>query len=174
VSSGGAAVLIVALPVIAGCTLFLWLGGCFSLTLPAAAIEGTGGFAALRRSWQLSKGSRARVIVTWAMVFIFSLLMYYGLLMAIRPIFIHLCREYPLWAFSQQLDVSVTYLLRALISILAGPIYPISLTLFYYDQRIRMEGFDIERMMDAAGLIAPLPPPAGDSPIASNQEEGRL
>jgi hypothetical protein len=34
--------------------------------------------------------------------------------------------------------------------------HPIALTLFYYDQRIRLEGYDIERMMDAAGLIAPI------------------
>jgi hypothetical protein len=31
----------------------------------------------------------------------------------------------------------------------------IAVTLFYYDQRIRYEGYDIERMMDAAGLNAP-------------------
>lgn len=33
-----------------------------------------------------------------------------------------------------------------------GPIYSTGLTLFYYDQRIRKEGFDIEWMMRAAGL----------------------
>jgi hypothetical protein len=43
---------------------------------------------------------------------------------------------------------------------LIGPIYPIALTLFYYDQRMRREGYDIERLMDAAGLQAPLTPPA--------------
>jgi hypothetical protein len=30
----------------------------------------------------------------------------------------------------------------------------IVLTLLYYDQRIRREGFDVERMMQAAGLDA--------------------
>jgi hypothetical protein len=35
---------------------------------------------------------------------------------------------------------------------LIGPIYSTGLTLFYYDQRIRKEGFDIEWMMRAAGL----------------------
>ena len=34
-----------------------------------------------------------------------------------------------------------------------GPIYSIGLTLFYYDQRIRKEGYDIEWMMQAAGLL---------------------
>ena len=36
---------------------------------------------------------------------------------------------------------------------LIGPIYSIGLTLFYYDQRIRKEGYDIEWMMQAAGLL---------------------
>ena len=38
---------------------------------------------------------------------------------------------------------------------LVGPIYPIVMTLFYYDQRIRKEGYDIERMMEIAGMNAP-------------------
>ncbi len=37
---------------------------------------------------------------------------------------------------------------------LIGPIYSTGLTLFYYDQRIRKEGFDIEWMMQAAGLTS--------------------
>jgi hypothetical protein len=44
-----------------------------------------------------------------------------------------------------------------------GPIYPIALTLFYYDQRIRKEGFDIERLMESAGLNANATLPAGAS-----------
>jgi hypothetical protein len=49
---------------------------------------------------------------------------------------------------------------------LVGPVFPIVLTLFYYDQRIRKEGYDIERIMDAAGLsavAAPVAAFAGDS-----------
>jgi hypothetical protein len=38
---------------------------------------------------------------------------------------------------------------------LTRPIYGIALTLFYYDQRIRQEGFDIEWLMHRAGLVAP-------------------
>jgi len=45
-----------------------------------------------------------------------------------------------------------------------GPIYPTAVTLFYYDQRIRLEGYDIERMMAAAGLN-PTTPPAPDAPV---------
>jgi hypothetical protein len=46
------------------------------------------------------------------------------------------------------------YALYAALATLAKPIFPIILTLFYYDQRIRKEGYDIERMMDAAGMAA--------------------
>ncbi len=53
------------------------------------------------------------------------------------------------------------------------PVYGISLLLFYYDQRIRQEAFDIEWMMMRAGLIAPAMTPtqteaqttAGSAPV---------
>jgi len=38
------------------------------------------------------------------------------------------------------------------------PVYAIALTLFYFDQRIRKEGFDIEWMMHQAGMVAPPSP----------------
>jgi hypothetical protein len=40
------------------------------------------------------------------------------------------------------------------------PVYGVALMLFYYDQRIRQEGFDIEWMMFQAGLVPPAPQPA--------------
>jgi hypothetical protein len=43
-----------------------------------------------------------------------------------------------------------------------GPMYATGLTLFYYDQRIRKEGFDIEWMMQAAGLTVPTRQPAAE------------
>ncbi len=46
-------------------------------------------------------------------------------------------------------------------------------TLFYYDQRIRIEGYDIERMMDTAALIANAPPPAQDGCAAAGSENSR-
>jgi len=36
-----------------------------------------------------------------------------------------------------------------------GPIYATGITLLYYDQRVRREGYDIEWMMQAAGLMPP-------------------
>ena len=51
--------------------------------------------------------------------------------------------------------------MSAPINAVIAPFYPIAMTLIYYDQRIRREGYDIERMMQAAGMNAPLAPPAG-------------
>jgi hypothetical protein len=52
-------------------------------------------------------------------------------------------------------------------------LFPIAITLFYYDQRIRHEGYDIERMMDAAGMISPATPSAASGPAVSiAAEEG--
>jgi hypothetical protein len=42
-----------------------------------------------------------------------------------------------------------------ILQVLIAPISAIALVLFYYDQRIRKEGFDIEWMMQQAGLTEP-------------------
>jgi hypothetical protein len=47
---------------------------------------------------------------------------------------------------------------------LTRPLYGIALVLFYYDQRIRQEGFDIEWMMLQAGLVTPPAPQPGAAP----------
>ena len=52
-----------------------------------------------------------------------------------------------------------------LLQILITPVSWIALVLFYYDQRVRKEGFDIEWMMEQAGLTQLTPPhaPAAES-----------
>ena len=49
----------------------------------------------------------------------------------------------------------------------------VTLFYYYYDQRIRHEGYDIERMMEEAGMTAPSTPPGGDSPVASVTEDSQ-
>jgi hypothetical protein len=46
------------------------------------------------------------------------------------------------------------HVIATLLGVVIRPLYPIAVTLFYYDQRIRKEGFDIEYMMETAGLVA--------------------
>jgi hypothetical protein len=171
VAGGFAAVLVVAFPVIAGAAVFLWIGPRVSLAIPVAAIEQIQGLKALQRSWTLTKGSRARILITWAMICLLSWLLMYSAGLAVRWIFI------PIWhvrAFGlsvQSLYAPAVYVVWDITSALIHPILPIALTLFYYDQRIRHEGYDIERMMDAAGMIAPGTTNAGNRPTAAQEPE---
>ncbi len=151
---------------VAGFALFLWAGAFLSLALPAAALEGLGGFSSLRRSWKLSRDSRLRIAFTWVAIAIASWAITASLLALDRFVFLLLVRA----RHSRFIGYTIYPITdRTLIAILGaafGPIYPIALTLFYYDQRIRKEGFDIERMMDAAGLNATTAPPAGEGRMA--------
>ncbi len=62
--------------------------------------------------------------------------------------------------------------ISGMFSALIAPIFPIAAALFYYDQRIRQEGFDIEMMMDAAGMnAAPEADPAALSAAAVESGE---
>jgi hypothetical protein len=147
-------------PTVIGVYLFLRIGACLSLAMPAAAIEKLTGFAALRRSWTLTRGSRVRIMFTWLAIFITSWIatsipqiMLWELMYPIASS-LHLVR------LARQLYLPLAYIMLTIIHAVLGPIFPIASTLFYYDQRMRREGYDIERLMDAAGLQAPLTPPA--------------
>jgi hypothetical protein len=50
-------------------------------------------------------------------------------------------------------------------------LFPIALTLIYYDQRIRQEGFDIEMMVDAAGMNASAAVTPAEAPLAVESGE---
>jgi hypothetical protein len=125
---------------------FMWLR--YSLAMPACVVEGSPAGYAIRRSIALSQDSRLRIFVLWLLVFVVRLMLaaLFGfpvLLLAIK----HMGQPIPIgWMIFQQFGVFV-------MDTLIGPIYSIGLTLFYYDLRIRKEGYDIEWMMQAAGLL---------------------
>ena len=48
---------------------------------------------------------------------------------------------------------------------------PIALTLIYYDQRIRLEGYDIERLIEASGMNTPAPAPTLDIVVTATETE---
>ena len=150
--------LLVAIPVLTGGALFLWFGATLSLTVPACALEQITGTRALRRSWALTKDSRLRILAAWMMIVITSISMAVGLRLLLRLV-VWIFLGHQIEATSSRLYVESYYVLYAAISTLIAPIYPISITLFYYDQRIRKEGYDIDRMMEAAGLSASITTP---------------
>jgi hypothetical protein len=133
-----------------------WMSLRYSLSVPVAVVEDLPARQAIKRSIDLSKGSRGRIFVLGLLVYAVRLLL--GLLFGFPVIALavkHPGQPLPMgWMTLQQFG---EFLINAFI----GPIYAIGLTLFYYDQRIRKEGFDIEWMMRSAGMaaeqIAPAP-----------------
>ena len=139
-------------PIPAAIFLFLWIAACLALAFPAAAIEQLTGGAAVRRSWKLSRGCRMRILgVSVAIAIIGNILVwavYFLMLWAWRDLFSH----WHLGGLGRNSLSIATYFLYGLIATFVAPLFPIAATLFYYDQRVRKEGYDLERMIEAAGL----------------------
>jgi hypothetical protein len=118
----------------------------YSLAIPASVVEDLPARKAIRRSIDLSKGSRGRIFLLALLVVAIQL----GLVLITQVFFV-------VAAVKQHGTLPVG--IRALQQVIAfftntfvGPIYATGFTLFYYDQRVRKEGYDIEWMMRAAGL----------------------
>jgi hypothetical protein len=121
----------------------------YSLAVPASVVEDLPARQAIRRSIELSKGSRGRIFMLALLIGAIQI----GLILITQLFFLIAAFKHkgamPLWAqIAQQV---VGFCTNSFI----GPIYATGLTLFYYDQRIRKEGFDIEWMMQAAGMTLP-------------------
>jgi membrane-anchored glycerophosphoryl diester phosphodiesterase (GDPDase) len=140
--------------------LFLLLGALifgiimslrYSLAVPACAVENLKAREAIRRSIQLSKGSRGRIFMLGLLALIIQL----GITGLTQGFFIVVGIKHhgviPVWMSVVQ------QFLAFLTNTFVGPIYATGFTLFYYDQRVRKEGYDIERMMQTAGMSQPAP-----------------
>jgi len=148
----------------------VWMSLRYALAIPACVVEELTAGEALKRSIQLSKNARGRIFILALLIYAIRFLI--AMLLSLPYVVFaikHSGQNPPLgWLAVQQLAGFVT-------NTLIGPIYATGLTLFYYDQRVRKEGFDIEWMMQAAGLSVPAQTPAlespGDSdPIASAEQ----
>ncbi len=134
---------------------FLWVGISFAFAMPAAALEQLTGWKSMGRSWRLTRKSRWRILVAWIMAVICALVLEgVGAFLAWGIVTL-IDFGHHSGSFNQQLYEVLVYLFYALSAVVAGPLYPIALTLLYYDQRSRKEGYDVERMMDTAGLLTP-------------------
>jgi hypothetical protein len=142
------AFLILILPV-GAYTIFMGLR--YALALPACVVENTPARASLRRAIELSKGARGRIFVLGLLVAVIKI----GLV-GITQIFtiVGLAKNH--FEISAGLS-AISQIIGFFTNTFLGPIYATGVTLLYYDQRVRKEGFDIEWMMQAAGLTAQVP-----------------
>jgi len=117
----------------------------FVLTVPAIVIENHNPVAALGRSWDLTKGSRLRVLAVYAILIVLTYIV--SIVFAIPGLI--------MTGISGLKDPTNISMLARILSAagtffaacLTTPLGAIAFSLLYYDQRARKEGFDLQFML---------------------------
>jgi hypothetical protein len=158
---GGPGWLVALLFVLAFLSLIygVWAYIRISLAVPAAVVESLKIGAAVRRSAQLLASRKVRILLL--LLLLVALYMVVGVVES--PLMILAVRSRGVHAFlAQGINLAVSFVAGTLI----GPVGAIAVCLFYFDERVRREGFDIEWMMRK---LAPAPAGATELPIQGPQ-----
>jgi Membrane domain of glycerophosphoryl diester phosphodiesterase len=128
--------------------LCFWLTLRYSLAVPACIEEGLATLRSLKRSVFLTQDTKGRILVLLLIVMAAQ-----GTLVSafMSPVFAFIVRAR---GHATPAMTGYTLAVTALSSALIKPIYSIGLTLFYYDARVRKEGFDLERMLGRPSMEA--------------------
>ena len=122
--------------------LCVWLSLRYCLAIPACIQEGIGTISSLRRSVLLSRDSRGRILLLFLVVGAAWMIV---LMAFMIPGFAALAKNRGHMALGTTIyTLGVSFLCSTLIK----PIYGIGLTLFYYDERIRKEGYDVGWLLE--------------------------
>ncbi len=138
-------------------TYCVWMLLRLSLAFPACVVEGISSTAAIKRSFSLSNGTRGRILLLYTLGTVLN----YLLMMAITVPAIFVLALLPGANNPERAQTASMVMLIVIygtsfaVQALTRPVYGIALMLFYYDQRIRKEGYDIEWMMQQAGMMTP-------------------
>ncbi len=130
-----------------------------ALAVPAALQEDLGVSASLRRSHALVAGRKGRIFM--------ALLLAYALQMVAGGIQLPFVMLAGTTHGAEHIILQATYLLVAFVTItLITPVASIALCLFYVDERVRREGYDIELMMQRSFIPVDTSLQQQDPPIA--------
>jgi hypothetical protein len=155
--------------VVLGVGFTVWRALGYSLGLPVYMVEKKPAVESLQRAWQLSEGTRGRIFVLYLllMALSFAAAMLGGMVMLI-VIGIGTAMGDRIAAGSTAMIVGeiLRLTINLLLSMILAPVSYIAPVLFYFDQRVRKEGYDIEWMMEQAGL-APQAEPAATPDAAA-------
>lgn len=149
----------------------IWMVLVLSMAFPASVVEDLGPGTALKRAANLSRGTRWRILVLYLLGAAAS---YIITIVLITPMFF--LALIPGMKTPENVQLMATILMVVFYGIsfavqaLTKPIYGIAVVLFYYDQRVRKEGFDIELLMREAGMVGE-PAAAADAALPVTQPE---
>jgi hypothetical protein len=159
-------VIIVGLGLVALIIPGIWLAVKLSMTFPAVVFERTGPFAAIGRSWALTKGNWWRVFGTLLVVFLISFVLQIvlaavagGLLAAGDSV--------------SELTVAIVLTLVNLLALaLTYPLWASVTSVVYYDLRVRNEAFDLQLLAQGVGAEPARFESAPERPAAPPPGEG--
>jgi hypothetical protein len=145
---------------------FFWMLLRICLAFSACVVEQIGVWASLKRATALSKGTRGRILVLYLLCVALSWIV--SLVLTV-PIIVVLSLIPQMNTPQHQQSMGAMYLFLVYGASFASqaftkPVSGIAMMLFYYDQRIRKEGFDIEWMMREAGMVLEAAPPLEAAP----------
>jgi hypothetical protein len=138
----------------------VWMALHLSLAFPACVVEQSTAWRALSRSGSLTRETKGRIFLLYLLGMVLGWMLSGGIVFlaaiasALSPA-AHSARH------AQAVGMMILFVgygAGFAVQAFTKPIYGIALVLFYYDQRIRQEGFDIEWMMWRAGMTAPASP----------------
>lgn len=145
----------------------IWMLLRMSLAFPACVVEQKKAWSAVKRSFALSQGTKGRIFLLFLLVAALGSLLSTAVTIPLT-ILLFMIPGMSSPQHAQAAGVAMLLILYAAafaVQSLVKPVYGIALVLFYYDQRIRLEGYDIEWMMQQAGL-APPPGTTAQVPVA--------
>jgi hypothetical protein len=154
--AGFATFLIVA----AAFVIIVLRGLTYSLAMPACIAETKPAWKSLQRSKKLSKGTRGRIFLMFLLIWVVAMALSTGGYIVMLIVMAAAALLGKGGAGSIIVIVAgeiINLLVNFALQVLITPVYMAALVLFYYDQRIRMEGYDIEWMMERAGLTVAQP-----------------
>lgn len=146
----------------------VWMLLRLCLAFPACVVEQVGPWNALKRGVRLSDGTRLRILLLYVLGLVLNQVLAMGVTVPAAFV-IALVPGLQGQAHAETAGTIVLFVIWGaffVVKAVTKPIYGIALTLFYFDQRIRKEGFDIEWMMQQAGMVAVSAPQPESAPTA--------
>ena len=136
----------------------VWLALSLAMSMAVCVVEKKTAWESIVRAWRLSQRTRGRIFVLYLLVVALSMAVSMAgyLLAATAGAAAAFVGRGSAVAIALTVVAGFLYIVVGLgAQIALAPVPWIALVLFYNDQRVRKEGYDIEWMMQQAGLVPP-------------------
>jgi len=136
----------------------VWLALSYCMGMAVCVVEKKSAWDSLTRAMKLSAGTRGRIFVLFLLIVVLSMaISMFGYILFVMATAVGFALgKGSAAAIAATVVGGILYTVIGMGGqIVLQPVSWIALVLFYYDQRIRKEGFDIEWMMQQAGMTQP-------------------